>query len=130
MSKTFLCLLVACKFVFNLRPFVFTIMALLICESAFPFSISCHEEIQTYCSDVKPGEGRWTRCAIGHRDQYSVSCRTEVHAVIEQRPLFTLFCKESVARFCPNIKAGKGRLYNCMKFNEDNLPLSCKQQIS
>ena len=106
------------------------IVALWFSGSAAAYSKPCYVEIRAFCADIAPGDGRWTACAVSNRDRYSVACRTEVHAVIEQRPIFLLACRESVARLCPNIKAGSGRIYSCLKFNEPEVPLACQQHLN
>lgn len=98
-------------------------------SSASAYTPACYKEVQQICGDVEPGEGRLTGCIVRNQSQFSVSCRPEVHAVIEQRGRFASLCKESVETLCPDVKPGKGRLYSCLKFHEQLLPSSCKAQL-
>jgi Cysteine rich repeat len=40
-----------------------------------PIRQACSVEIQTYCSDVTPGEGRLRACLSAHRDELTTDCR-------------------------------------------------------
>lgn len=93
------------------------------------YSPACQKEVMEFCANVQPGEGRQTNCVVQNRHKFSVTCRPEVHAIIEQRQRFTLMCKESADSLCPGIKPGKGRLYACLKFNQESLTASCRTEL-
>jgi Golgi apparatus protein 1 len=40
-----------------------------------PIRQACSVEIQTYCSDVTPGDGRLRACLSSHRDELTTDCR-------------------------------------------------------
>jgi cysteine rich repeat protein len=40
-----------------------------------PIRQACSVEIQNYCSDVTPGDGRLRACLASHRDQLTQACR-------------------------------------------------------
>jgi hypothetical protein len=40
-----------------------------------PLRQACSVEIQTYCSDVTPGDGRLRACLSSHRDELTSACR-------------------------------------------------------
>jgi Golgi apparatus protein 1 len=40
-----------------------------------PIRQACSVEIQTYCSDVTPGDGRLRSCLSSHRDELTTACR-------------------------------------------------------
>ena len=101
----------------------------IVSTTASAYTPACYKEVRQICSDVEPGEGRLTNCVVRSQSQFSVSCRPEVHAVIEQRGRFTSLCKENAKSLCPGIKPGKGRLYSCLKFNEQLLTSACKAQL-
>jgi len=39
-------------------------------------------------------------------------------------------CKADVEKFCKEIKAGEGRILQCLKENHENLSGECKQQMA
>lgn len=96
---------------------------------AAAYTPACYREVQQHCGDVEPGGGRLTDCVARNQNLFSTVCRAEVHAVIEQRGRFTRLCKESAESLCPGIKPGKGRLYACLKFNEERVAPPCKTQL-
>ncbi len=98
---------------------------------AYGYSDRCHEEIQALCADVISGEGRRTACAIERREQVSVPCKIEVHALIEQRRDFRNACGDDAKFLCTNLRSPprSGRLYTCLRFNEEQISLACKNQL-
>jgi len=42
------------------------------------FFDSCKDEVQKYCKDVTPGEGRIIQCLKGHESQLSSKCKTNL----------------------------------------------------
>ena len=42
------------------------------------FMESCKTEVQKYCQDVKPGEGRIIQCLKGHESQLSAQCKSSL----------------------------------------------------
>ena len=40
-----------------------------------PIRQACSVEIQNYCADVTPGDGRLRSCLASHRDQLTQACR-------------------------------------------------------
>lgn len=96
---------------------------------AHAYTPGCYKEVQKICAGVEPGEGRLTDCVTRNQSQFSVTCRPEVHAVIEQRGRFTTQCKTHAAALCPGVKAGTGRLYACLRFQEDQLGATCRSHF-
>lgn len=109
--------------------FFFLFFSLLLSAQVLAYSPACQKEVMEYCASVQPGEGRQTNCVAQNRNKFSVSCRPEVHAVIEQRQRFATACKENADNLCPGIKPGKGRLYACLKFNQELLTATCRAEL-
>ncbi|MBI5846563.1 MAG: hypothetical protein HZB31_01165 [Nitrospirae bacterium] len=42
------------------------------------FKEFCGDEVQKYCKDIKPGEGRIIQCLKGHEDQLSSQCKSNL----------------------------------------------------
>lgn len=97
--------------------------------TATAYSERCDLEVLMHCGDITPGAGRQTACVMSKQRQFSTLCRLEIQVFIEQRWQMASYCRESSEKLCPKIKPGKGRLYACLKFNEELLPASCKAQL-
>lgn len=93
---------------------------------------SCKADIKTYCKDVKRGEGRVIMCLQDHSDQLSTECaavtkefkqmEAEMARVKEQ-------CSADFDKYCKDVKPGKGRIFKCIKDNEDNISQACKDAL-
>ncbi|WP_413581398.1 cysteine rich repeat-containing protein [Bdellovibrio sp. HCB288] len=42
---------------------------------------ACHEDVEKYCSDVKPGKGAVIQCMKGHEDEVSQACKDQLAKV-------------------------------------------------
>lgn len=97
--------------------------------TATAYTPACYREVKQYCGDVQPGAGRQTDCVAHNQHRFSTLCRPEIHTIIEQRGRFGHRCKADARSLCPGVKPGRGRLYACLKFNEEQLTIACKQQM-
>lgn len=85
----------------------------------------CEEEIQTYCSQVTPGEGRGLACLYAHKDKLSGRCEYALYdaAVQLERAIAALTfvaseCDEDLRERCAGVEVGEGRIVECLKSNE------------
>jgi Cysteine rich repeat len=53
--------------------------------SGSPVVAACKQDMQTLCSDVKPGEGRVKECMKSHREQLSAGCKAAIKANHSER---------------------------------------------
>jgi hypothetical protein len=96
----------------------------------------CNKELETYCKDVTPGEGRILACLYAREDKLSGQCEYALYdaAVQLERALTALTyvaneCRDDLQKFCANIQPGQGRLLACMDKNEKQLSGRCKQAM-
>jgi hypothetical protein len=94
----------------------------------------CKKELEAYCKDVTPGEGRVLACLYAHNDKLSGRCEYALYdaAVQLERAVNTLSyvageCKYDLDKFCTEVPAGKGRLLGCLQKHDDKVSLRCKQ---
>ncbi len=97
---------------------------------------SCGKELQTYCSQVTPGEGRIMACLYAYGDKISEECVDEIEGVtlkigaaVDSIQHGYEECSEDIEKFCPKIEPGQGRMYKCIKKSEAMLGQSCKSAL-
>ena len=85
----------------------------------------CQKEIETYCKDVTPGQGRILACLYSHQDHLSGKCEYALYdaAVQLERAVAALTyvaneCKDDLNAYCTGVKVGEGRLLDCLKKND------------
>jgi Cysteine rich repeat len=97
----------------------------------------CAKDIEAYCKNVTPGEGRILACLVAHEDKLSGRCGyvlSDSASMVDQ--LLTALsyvrsaCKADVEKLCADVKPGGGRIAACMKKNEDKLGEGCRQAIA
>jgi hypothetical protein len=100
------------------------------------FREGCKAELDKYCKEVSPGDGRVLACLYAHQDKLSTRCEYAIFdaAAQLQRAVNALSyvaaeCDDDLERFCANVDPGEGRLLNCLEKNEKKVSKRCKQAI-
>ena len=97
----------------------------------------CQEELQSYCSRVMPGEGRVLACLYAHNDKLSGKCEYALYDASAQLQRFVAAltyvageCKDDLKEYCGSVRAGQGRLAECLLVNnKDKIGIRCKQAM-
>lgn len=97
------------------------------------FAEGCKAELQTYCKDVTPGEGRLLACIFAHEDKLSAQCEYALYdsAVQLERAVSALTyvateCGDDLSTLCAEVEAGEGRLLECLDKNDVKVSQRCK----
>ncbi|MGY3450517.1 cysteine rich repeat-containing protein [Bradyrhizobium sp. USDA 4353] len=84
----------------------------------------CSDEIKQFCSGLTPGEGRTVLCLQAYEDKLGPKCTVAMHRTAHdaQRLVAALrdatgACRTDVSRLCAQIKAGNGRIIQCLVGN-------------
>ncbi len=100
------------------------------------FMEGCKTELNTYCKNVTPGEGRLLACIFAHEDKLSARCDYALYDAANQleRAVAALSyaaneCDDDLVKFCSDIEPGEGRILNCLKQNEKQLSKRCTQAL-
>ena len=96
----------------------------------------CKVEIEKYCAQVTPGEGRVLACLYAHGDKLSGRCEYALYdaAVQLERAVAALSyavneCRDDLESLCSGVQAGEGRLLDCLEKNDSKVSDRCKQAI-
>jgi len=96
----------------------------------------CKVEIEKYCAQVTPGQGRVLACLYAHEDKLSSKCEYALYdaAVQLERAVAALSyvaneCDEDLDKYCASIAPGKGRLLDCLKNHDKQVSKRCKQAV-
>ena len=85
----------------------------------------CKDDIEKFCKDVKPGQGRILKCMREHENELSPVCKDHVLAAREKAGGFLKACKADISKYCQDIKPGRGRIINCLRQHESELSVNC-----
>ncbi len=96
----------------------------------------CEKELDTYCKDVTPGEGRILACLYAHQDKLSGRCEYALYDAAAQleRAIAALTyianeCGDDLKEYCSSVRPGGGRLLDCIEKNKKKVSKRCKQAI-
>ena len=94
----------------------------------------CKTELESYCKDVTPGEGRVLACLYAYGDKLSGGCKYTLYEASAQLGHFIQTvsylaqeCEDDLEKYCVDIKPGEGRLLDCLDKNEDSVSSRCKE---
>jgi len=96
----------------------------------------CKVELEKYCKNVTPGEGRVLACLYAYGDKLSPKCEYALYDAAAQleRAVAALSyvaneCDEDLDKYCSAVAPGEGRLLNCLNKKSKQLTNRCKQAL-
>jgi hypothetical protein len=96
----------------------------------------CKVELEKYCSQVTPGDGRILACLYAHEEKISPKCDYALYdaAVQLERAVSALAyvaneCDADMEKYCKSISPGEGRLLDCLKKQGKNVSERCRGAI-
>ena len=96
----------------------------------------CKVELEKYCAQVTPGEGRVLACLYAYGDKLSAKCEFALYdaAVQLERAVAALTyvaneCNADLDKYCGAIAPGEGRLLDCLEKYDKQVSKRCKNAI-
>jgi len=96
----------------------------------------CKAELESYCKDVTPGEGRLLACLYAFEDKLSSRCDYALYdaSMRLERAVAALShgateCKGDIDKHCSKVQPGEGRVVDCLKKQGDKLSKRCRQAM-
>lgn len=126
---------------------LFSIVALPACASKTPtedvgevlankISTGCESELESFCKNITPGEGRVLACLYANGDKLSGTCEyalydaaAQLDRLISAVSYVASECIEDIDEHCAQVEAGEGRLVECLNKNESKIDSRCSQAL-
>ncbi|HXY61878.1 MAG TPA: cysteine rich repeat-containing protein [Nitrospirota bacterium] len=96
----------------------------------------CKQELDTYCKEVTPGEGRVLACLYAFQDKLSDRCEyalydaaARLEKAVNALKYAASQCKHDLNTFCSQVQPGEGRLLQCLDKNSAKVSAKCKQAL-
>jgi len=97
---------------------------------------ACKPEIEAYCSQVTPGEGRMLACFYAHEDKISARCEYALYEGAAQLEQFAVAlthlaaeCHDDLLEFCGEVQLGEGRVGTCLLEHKDDVSEACSKAM-
>ncbi len=98
---------------------------------------ACESDIENYCSQVTPGEGRMLHCMAAHEDKISGQCEYALYqaaTLLEQLSMAIAYvareCETEITTLCSDVEVGEGRILACLDEHEEKVGEGCKKAIA
>jgi hypothetical protein len=91
---------------------------------------ACKPDVEKFCKDVQPGEGKMMQCLKQHQSELSAPCQGRIKQVAQQMKQFQAACEPDVEKFCWDTPIGKGGIAKCLQQHTADLSTDCKGAIN
>ena len=98
---------------------------------------ACESDLQNYCSQVTPGDGRLLHCMAAHEDKISGQCQYAFYqaaTLLEQLSVAINYlaheCETEIQSLCSDVEAGDGRILTCLAEQEEKVGEACKKAVA
>ncbi len=98
---------------------------------------ACETDLQNYCSQVTPGNGRLLHCMAAHEDKISGQCEYAFYqaaTLLEQLSVAINYlaqeCKTDIETHCSDVEVGDGKILACLAEHDAEVSESCKKAVS
>ena len=88
----------------------------------------CMNELEQFCKEVQPGEGRILKCLQEHDRDLSAVCRDKVQSILKRLEDAKQACAPDIGKFCADVVPGGGRLSKCLTPHFEELTPACKEK--
>jgi hypothetical protein len=96
----------------------------------------CKAELDSYCKQVTPGEGRILACLYAFEDKLSARCdyalydaATRLERAVAALSYGAAECRDDIEKHCAKVEAGEGRIVDCLKKQGSKLSKRCSQAM-
>ncbi len=93
-------------------------------SQSFAKTETCRPEVEKFCKDLAPGEGRILKCLQEHDADLSEACRAYVNTAAQY-----VACIDDIMRLCPHTQPGGARGMKCLRTHQGELSTECKNQL-
>ena len=99
--------------------------------------IACETDLQNYCSQVTPGNGRLLHCMAAHEDKISGQCEYAFYqaaTLLEQLSVAINYlaqeCKTDIQTHSSDVEMGDGKILVCLTEHEAEVGEGCKKAVA
>jgi len=99
---------------------------------------ACKAEIEEYCNDIKPNDLEVIGCLKAQTDDGKLSSRckfivNDVSLQVARALVVSSYlvneCSPDLEKHCAGVKAGDGRLLECLQINDAGVSKGCRQAL-
>jgi len=98
---------------------------------------ACESDIQNYCSQVTPGNGRMLHCMAAHEDKISGQCEYAFYqaaTLLEQLSIAVNYlaqeCQTEIQTLCNDVAVGEGRILACLAEHDEEVGDGCRKAVA
>ena len=89
----------------------------------------CADDIEKYCKEIRPGDGRILNCLKSHETELTVACKGKIEELKWIIKDAELACSGDISKFCNEVQPCEGRILKCLREHDKELSSSCSAKI-
>jgi hypothetical protein len=104
---------------------------------ATPLHGACKADIEKYCSNVEPGDGRLLACLYAHEDKVSEACDDAtadmsniVDAALSAVGDTVAQCVPDIQKHCSGTEFGDGQMLSCLYAHRADIHKDCAKGVN
>ena len=90
----------------------------------------CARDLEQYCKDVKPGEGRVLKCYEEHKEKMSSACQAWAEMAKRMGSRVTDYCAKEIESSCSGKKGDPLGLLECLQSNYVGVSYDCRVKLN
>lgn len=87
----------------------------------------CKQDRETLCKDMKGKD--MMKCMHENKDKVSPACKEQMEKMKDHMKEAREACHDDVAKFCGDVKPGKGAIMKCLHDKKDQLSAECRAEM-
>ena len=87
----------------------------------------CEVELENFCSNVKPGEGRLQECLARYEKSLSPECKEYLKKESVTLSKIQKDCGDDALTYCENIRVSFRRILECLKDHRNEVSHGCRE---
>ncbi|MCG3204598.1 MAG: hypothetical protein KCHDKBKB_01313 [Elusimicrobia bacterium] len=86
----------------------------------------CEIELETYCSNLQPGEGRVFDCLDRHDKFLSQECKEYLKTWSKELKKLQKDCGDDAFQYCRDVRVSYRRILHCLKEHRNEISHACR----
>jgi len=109
--------------------FVFLGLSIVAAALSYAGDYPCKNDVNRFCKDIQPGEGRILRCLTLYEKHLTPACKKNLAQAKKAVEEVQNACADDYAIFCSSVLPGQGKIPACLEKSSKILTPKCRAHL-